>query len=893
MVSGVDAPIIDDFGDDGGTRGRRSSWGFDRIKRSVAKQAIKNSPSNNSAGDSLRKRSWKDISRIKDSLESIAKSIKDDIKQSPARNGKSDNEYAKRRQWFSKLQYQKQLIARLTGIEKSLKKRSGSGGLLGGIGTLASLIGGRGGGGLVNMITGKGGAGGILGTVLTALLAKSAIGKLGAGAFRLAKKGATNAVPFGRKMLNHAGTFIKSAGNSRLIAPLMGGASGLLGSLTGGANGASLSRIAAIILPKVVSRLVLGLPGAIAMVAKVIWDNVLPEKWKKYITYKVSKLYLAAIDKVASMFEWIGNKVEELKNAIQLKLATIFAKIYGTLDFIGNLLTGEGDARTRVKNYFQRIWTTLEATVKTYITGFVSTFRDAYNSFIKPFYDSKGNFSLIAGITHYAKAGYNMGANAINDASNAVDKAIDGVKGAFTDFANSNWNPANWQGNAEANVKKYELDKAKADAQAKRDEALKKTQEQNNKLVGGVDKTLQTLNSFLSSGGGLISNAYGSAMGIGNNGVWAGGVESGASTTGATANTGAGLAGLVAKAESGGKGYNAYNRGTAGDSKAPLNIENMTIGQIMTMQRQGKLFAVGKYQMVTKTLREAVEKLNINPNAKFDAKMQEHLFSNYLVAGKRPEIENYIKGNHNNLQSAQMGLAKEFASIGVPYAGSTTVGTGRNAKTYTYRKDGTFYAQGGGGNKASVTSAQSAAQLNGARAAYQKAIQEGKSPQEAWGIAVASAEGVTMSASMASPTGSMDVSGTSTPPDSAFMTMLKNLRNPLAAKKMYDEAKGSATATASNVNAKGIATGIARAEVGDVSYPNILEEFEGANAKVNTMGAFTTNGIYRPNPAVERQKAKAKNPTNNNVSTTSGSSASDFFSRPNLSNVNHENAFPS
>ena len=232
------------------------------------------------------------------------------------------------------------------------------------------------------------------------------------------------------------GTGLK-AGKSKVLSLILpslglGGLADLLksGSASRGA-GTILTGLMRSVLPKILGRIgmaVFGIPGAVAMVSKLVWDHLLPEKWKKYITYRVAKFYLQAIDKVSKLFEWIANKVDEIKRAIQEKIASIIARIYGTLDFIGNVITGEGDARARVKTFFTNLWTTLETTVKTYIGGFLTVFKEAYNSFVRPFYDEKGEFSLLRGIKHYAKAGYNFGVEAINNAGQVVDNTIDAVK---------------------------------------------------------------------------------------------------------------------------------------------------------------------------------------------------------------------------------------------------------------------------------------------------------------------------------------------------------------------------------------------------------------------------------------------------------------------------------
>lgn len=114
--------------------------------------------------------------------------------------------------------------------------------------------------------------------------------------------------------------------------------------------------------------------------------------------------------------------------------------------------------------------------------------------------------------------------------------------------------------------------------------------------------------------------------------------------------------------------YNSTNNGTAGHParlKKPLS--EMTIDEITTQQKQkgrNKLFAVGKYQFIPKTLKLALRYNNIplNSTQKFTPELQEQLF-NYLIFAKRPMLGAYLKGTSNNIDQAMLALAREFASV--------------------------------------------------------------------------------------------------------------------------------------------------------------------------------------------------------------------------------------
>jgi hypothetical protein len=93
--------------------------------------------------------------------------------------------------------------------------------------------------------------------------------------------------------------------------------------------------------------------------------------------------------------------------------------------------------------------------------------------------------------------------------------------------------------------------------------------------------------------------------------------------------------------------------------------------------------------------------------------LQGRIFSEYLIANKRPDIHDYISGKTGvSLEDAQRGLAQEGASFGDPDKGG--------ASHY------------GGANHASITLERSAAALHQMRDEYLAFIGKGVSPHDAW-----------------------------------------------------------------------------------------------------------------------------------------------------------------
>lgn len=162
--------------------------------------------------------------------------------------------------------------------------------------------------------------------------------------------------------------------------------------------------------------------------------------------------------------------------------------------------------------------------------------------------------------------------------------------------------------------------------------------------------------------------------------------------------------------------YNSFNKGKAGDSVgSKLNLVDMTVGQIRALQKNGSIFAAGKYQTIPSTLQGAIDAGIVSVAEKFNASVQERIVQQYLLTAKkdRGNIEDYIKGKSDNLTAANIDLSKEFASVANPLTGKS-------------------YYDGKAGNKASISVKDAQNALKASRELYAQAIASGKSAQEAW-----------------------------------------------------------------------------------------------------------------------------------------------------------------
>ena len=176
--------------------------------------------------------------------------------------------------------------------------------------------------------------------------------------------------------------------------------------------------------------------------------------------------------------------------------------------------------------------------------------------------------------------------------------------------------------------------------------------------------------------------------------------------------------------------YNSYNGGTYKDEHGryvviPANqafdFSEMSVADIQRHQaypvhHHDRVYAVGKYQFIPKTLEHGLEKLKIDPYEKFTPELQDRLFNEYVLPSKRPQIYAYITGQPGALlRDAQKATCQEWASVEDPDTPGHVYAN--------YEKHG---------NKMHTTAAQVAAALDEMRIEYQAQIDKGLSTEAAW-----------------------------------------------------------------------------------------------------------------------------------------------------------------
>lgn len=139
----------------------------------------------------------------------------------------------------------------------------------------------------------------------------------------------------------------------------------------------------------------------------------------------------------------------------------------------------------------------------------------------------------------------------------------------------------------------------------------------------------------------------------------------------------------IGQAESGKMGYDAANKGKAGDMPNGMpGLSTKKVGEVMKLQSEKQLFAAGKYQIIPETLNRLVNQGIVSMNDTFDKETQDKLGKalydrRIAIAGDDPIRQ-------------QFELSKEWAAVANPYTGAS------------------YYA-GVGNNKASIMGASSSA----------------------------------------------------------------------------------------------------------------------------------------------------------------------------------------
>lgn len=142
-------------------------------------------------------------------------------------------------------------------------------------------------------------------------------------------------------------------------------------------------------------------------------------------------------------------------------------------------------------------------------------------------------------------------------------------------------------------------------------------------------------------------------------------------------------------------GYDSMNQGTvrgriygsthSAKDKLGKPLTEHTIGEIRALQskvktdRDNSAFAVGKYQIIPKTMEYLVKNMKLSDDQKFDEALQDKM-GETLLKLKRPEAYKYLTGESDDIKEAAKALSKEWASLPNPDTGDSYYGQGNKAQ---------------------------------------------------------------------------------------------------------------------------------------------------------------------------------------------------------------------
>jgi hypothetical protein len=142
-----------------------------------------------------------------------------------------------------------------------------------------------------------------------------------------------------------------------------------------------------------------------------------------------------------------------------------------------------------------------------------------------------------------------------------------------------------------------------------------------------------------------------------------------------TTSTPSNLLDIIAAGESGSMGYDAANKGKAGDMPGGYpGLSKMTVDDVMRLQAKREVFATGRYQIIPSTLAGLMNgeygETGVKSSDLYDASTQDKLVT--ALINKR------LKQGGSDPIKQQFALSQEFASIANPYTGSSYYDKGSN-----------------------------------------------------------------------------------------------------------------------------------------------------------------------------------------------------------------------
>ncbi len=147
--------------------------------------------------------------------------------------------------------------------------------------------------------------------------------------------------------------------------------------------------------------------------------------------------------------------------------------------------------------------------------------------------------------------------------------------------------------------------------------------------------------------------------------------------------------------------YNSVNRGLKlktgkNYGSYETDLSKLTINEILERNKlpfgdKNRMNAVGKLQIIAKTMELVKDGMGLTGNEKFTPELQERIFREYFIPNIK-ELNDYVNGGKSSLEDTQYALSKVWASVPVP--------KGRKTQTKRISDGNVTYYDSNGGNKA-------------------------------------------------------------------------------------------------------------------------------------------------------------------------------------------------
>jgi hypothetical protein len=384
-------------------------------------------------------------------------------------------------------------------------------------------------------------------------------------------------------------------------------------------------------------------------------------------------------------FSALGKGINGTLESIQGALSGIFKDVD---DVSGNKLSKFiNDVKEQFKEVTIRITSALEVAAETLMKFGAAVLKDFGGYFKNFFEENKGKIYALMAIGI-------MGPRTLLTLPGAAITAIAGAVGAAT----GEYDLDTLEKQKQAKLKdleefrKNKTRNVQTDFEGYESVSDKEYEKKLNESIGALDKKIEekksrtsnfqtALNEFSTEN---LATQYGERVN-----------QKMAATTGASSApspagplSGANLLDMIGAKEGGKMGYDAANKGKAGDMPGGYpGLSKLTVGQVMQMQSRKEIFAAGRYQIIPTTLAGLVARKVVKPEDQFSPVVQDKLAMELI--NKR------MKDAGSDPVRQQFELSKEFASIENPYTGSS------------------YYAGDKAGNKSLITTNQMQTALRG------------------------------------------------------------------------------------------------------------------------------------------------------------------------------------